>query len=73
MEPINKQEKFFKFDSGKIFKRELNTGLFYLLNENLEWVHTPSLMNQFFDASSNYEEINEESINSILEGNGKTR
>ena len=56
-------EKYYKLDSGKIFKIDDEKMLFYSLDNNGVWISDPKMIDVFYDVASNYEEIKEENIN----------
>ena len=52
-----KNERYFKFSNGVIFKYNLDTlDFYYLTNEGI-WIKDENLKTKYYDASSDYYEI----------------
>ena len=64
-------EKYYKFSNGKIVKRD-EKGVFFSLNENNEWVLDGHVMSKFYDASSDYVEIENPNFG-INKNNGRSK
>lgn len=69
---LNKEEwAYYRFNDGRIFKREKNTNLFYMLNKEKKcWDFFPPLQSIYYDTSMPFEEfdfdeniIDEENMN----------
>ena len=49
-------EKYYRFSNGKIVKRD-EKGVFFSLDENGKWILDGHAMSKFYDAASDYAEI----------------
>ena len=61
--------KYYRFSSGVVFKYDLDTLDFYVLNEEGVWEKNKYLISKFYDAASEYEEIDFDE----LDKKGKSR
>lgn len=52
-----KKDRYYKFSGGKIIKRSGQNGLFYSQDKNSDWVVDGHAMSKFYDAASDYIEI----------------
>lgn len=50
-------EKYYSVKNDQYFFKIVNERLFYLLNDEFEWVYCPPLRDVYFDAASDYIEV----------------
>lgn len=58
--------KYYKLENGYIFKHDVNTGEFYLLTKNGNWVEDIDFGSIYYDASSDYDEITFDEIDNPI-------
>lgn len=55
-------EKYYSVKNDQYFFKIVNERLFYLLNDEFEWVYCPPLRDVYFDAASDYIEVTGEYV-----------
>ena len=68
MNEIN-SEKYFSVNNDQYFFKIVNERLFYLLNDEFEWVYCPPLRDVYFDAASDYIEVSNEYVERYISNN----
>lgn len=69
----NVRDRYYQFSNGTIVRRSMKNLLFYTLDENNQWVTNGYAMSKFYDAASEYDEISEDEVRSLIHDNEETK
>ncbi len=63
--PRGKQDQkqdmeYYRFESGRYFRRDPNTGLFHLLEPDGRWISSGWIAGKFYETASEYERVSEQ-------------
>lgn len=59
-------ERFYQFEGGRVFKRNIENDLFYYLDEQGNWINSGQLMAKFYDPAYDYIELTKSQVDGII-------